>query len=49
MVPFLVRAVFDDALFPLDGSQPDLGLLAWLVAGMCVIPIVTAFIGIGQN
>ncbi len=49
VVPFLVRAVFDDALFPLDGSAPDLGLLGWLVAGMCVIPIVTAFIGIGQN
>ncbi|WP_183094923.1 ABC transporter ATP-binding protein [Nocardioides stalactiti] len=49
IVPFLVRAVFDDALFPLDGSAPDLGLLGWLVAGMCVIPVVTAFIGIGQN
>jgi ATP-binding cassette subfamily B protein len=49
VVPFLVRAVFDNALFPLDGSAPDLGLLGWLVAGMCVIPIVTAFIGIGQN
>jgi len=49
VVPFLVRAVFDNALFPLDGSPPDLGLLGWLVAGMCVIPVVTAFIGIGQN
>ena len=49
VVPFLVRAVFDHALFPLDGSAPDLGLLGWLVAGMCVIPIVTALIGIGQN
>ncbi len=49
VVPFLVRAVFDDALFPLDGGAPDLGLLGWLVAGMCVIPVVTAFIGIGQN
>lgn len=49
VVPFLVRAVFDHALFPLDGGPPDLGLLGWLVAGMCVIPIVTALIGIGQN
>ena len=49
LVPFLVRAVFDDALFPLDGSEPDLGLLGWLVAGMCLIPVVTALIGIGQN
>ena len=49
LVPFLVRAVFDDALFPLDGGPPDLELLGWLVAGMCVIPIITALIGIGQN
>ncbi|MCX6399070.1 MAG: ABC transporter ATP-binding protein [Propionibacteriales bacterium] len=49
VVPFLTRAVFDDALFPLEGGKPDLGLLAWLVAGMCVIPVVTALIGIGQN
>lgn len=49
IVPFLTRAVFDNALFPRDGDGPRLGLLAWLVAGMCVIPIVTALIGIGQN
>lgn len=29
MVPFLTRAVFDDALFPLDGGGPRLDLLAW--------------------
>ncbi|MFC5727307.1 MULTISPECIES: ABC transporter ATP-binding protein [Nocardioides] len=49
LVPFLTRAVFDDALFPLEGGGPHLGLLAWLAAGMCVIPVVTALIGIGQN
>lgn len=49
VVPFLTRAVFDDALFPLDGGPPRLHLLGWLVAGMCLIPIVTALIGIGQN
>ncbi|QYJ02939.1 ABC transporter ATP-binding protein/permease [Nocardioides panacisoli] len=49
LVPFLTRAVFDDALFPLDGGEPRLDLLGWLVAGMCAIPIVTAFIGLGQN
>lgn len=49
VVPFLTRAVFDDALFPLDGGEPRLHLLAWLVAGMCVIPVATALIGIGQN
>lgn len=49
LVPFLTRAVFDDALFPLDGGAPRLDLLAWLVGGMCLIPVVTALIGIGQN
>ncbi|EFQ84501.1 ABC transporter, ATP-binding protein [Aeromicrobium marinum DSM 15272] len=49
IVPFLTKAVFDDALFPVDGSAPDLGLLAVLVAAMCIIPVVTALIGIGQN
>lgn len=49
LVPFLTRAVFDDALFPIDGGEPRLGLLGWLVAGMCVIPVATALIGIGQN
>ncbi|WP_205013822.1 ABC transporter ATP-binding protein [Nocardioides albidus] len=48
MVPFLTRAVFDDALFPLDGGAPDLGLLTWLVLGMCAIPIAAALIGIVQ-
>ena len=46
--PFLTRAVFDNALFPLDGSEPDLGLLAWLVGGLCAIPVVVALIGIFQ-
>ncbi|MFW6868514.1 ABC transporter ATP-binding protein [Nocardioides sp. CPCC 206347] len=49
VVPFLTRAVFDDALFPLDGGPPRLQLLAWLVAGMCILPVVTSLIGIGQN
>ena len=48
MVPFLTRAVFDNALFPLDGSGPHLHLLAWLIAGMCAIPVVAALIGIVQ-
>ncbi|QMW66294.1 ABC transporter ATP-binding protein [Mumia sp. ZJ1417] len=49
LAPFLTKAVFDDALFPVDGGSADLGLLGWLVAGLCLIPIVTALIGIGQN
>lgn len=48
LVPFLTRAVFDDALFPPTGG-PRLDVLGWLVAGMCVIPILAALIGIGQN
>jgi ATP-binding cassette subfamily B protein len=48
LVPFLTKAVFDQALFPPDG-QIRTNLLAWLVAGMCVIPVVTALIGIAQN
>lgn len=48
VAPFLTKAVFDDALFPLDGGGPHLDLLAWLVAGMCAIPIVVALIGIWQ-
>jgi len=48
LMPFLTRAVFDDALFPPDGP-PRLDLLGWLVAAMCVIPVVAALIGIGQN
>ncbi|WP_418057728.1 ABC transporter ATP-binding protein [Pimelobacter simplex] len=49
LVPFLTRAVFDNALFPLDGGGPHLHLLAWLIAGMCAIPVLAALIGIGQN
>ncbi|MFL6088873.1 MAG: ABC transporter ATP-binding protein [Aeromicrobium sp.] len=48
LVPFLTRAVFDDALFPPTGG-PRLDILGWLVAGMCVIPVIAALIGIGQN
>jgi ATP-binding cassette, subfamily B, bacterial len=49
IAPFLTRAVFDDALFPVDGGPVDLTLLWWLVAGLIAIPIVTALLGIGQN
>ncbi len=48
IVPFLTRAVFDKALFPPAG-EPDMSLLWWLIGFMCLIPIVTALIGIGQN
>lgn len=48
LLPFLTKAVFDDALFPPSGG-PNLPVLLSLVAAMCVIPVVTALIGIGQN
>ncbi|MCW2749415.1 MAG: multidrug transporter ATP-binding protein, partial [Aeromicrobium sp.] len=48
IAPFLTRAVFDKALFPAKGDI-NLHLLAWLVAGMCAIPVITALIGIAQN
>lgn len=49
IVPFLTKAVFDKALFPPLGGEPDLGLLGWLALGMVLIPIATAVISIGQN
>ncbi len=48
IVPFLTKAVFDEALFPTSGP-PQLRLLGWLVVAMCVIPVITAVIGIAQN
>ena len=49
ITPFLTQAVFDHALFPVDGGGVDLPLLGWLVAGMIAIPVVTALIGVGQT
>lgn len=49
LVPFLTRAVFDEALFPADGSGTHLTLLGWLVAAMCALPLLTALLGIVQN
>lgn len=47
LVPFLTKAVFDNALFVADGPRMD--LLGWLVAGMIALPIIAAVLGIGQN
>jgi ATP-binding cassette subfamily B protein len=49
VTPFLTQAAFDRALFPLGGGPVRLGLLAWLVAGMVVIPVVSALIGVYQT
>ena len=47
--PFLTQAAFDRALFPLGEGAVRLGLLAWLVAGMVAIPVVSALIGVYQT
>jgi ATP-binding cassette subfamily B protein len=49
ITPFLTQAAFDRALFPLGGGAVRLGLLAWLVAAMVVIPVVSALIGVYQT
>ena len=49
VTPFLVRATFDRALFPTDGSGVDLPLLGWLVAGMITFPLLAAVVGVGQT
>ncbi|MGW6130537.1 ABC transporter ATP-binding protein [Cellulomonas sp. NPDC055163] len=49
VTPFLTQRVFDDALFPVDGSGVDLPLLTGLVAAMIVIPLLSAAIGVGQT
>ena len=49
ITPFLTQAAFDRALFPLGGGGVRLGLLAWLVAGMVAIPVVSALIGAYQT
>jgi ATP-binding cassette subfamily B protein len=48
ITPFLTQAAFDRALFPLGGGGVRLGLLAWLVAGMVAIPVVSGLIGVYQ-
>jgi ATP-binding cassette subfamily B protein len=47
--PFLTQAVFDRALFPVDGGGVDVPLLLWLVAGLVVIPMLAALVGVGQT
>ncbi|MEV5068494.1 ABC transporter ATP-binding protein [Microbacterium sp. LMI12-1-1.1] len=47
--PLLVQRVFDDALFPLDGSAPDLGLLWKLVVAMIALFLLSAGLGVVQT
>ncbi|WP_285136968.1 ABC transporter ATP-binding protein [Microbacterium sp. lyk4-40-TSB-66] len=47
--PLLVQRIFDDALFPVDGSSPDLVLLAELVSVMIVLFLFSAGLNVGQT
>jgi ATP-binding cassette subfamily B protein len=47
--PFLTKAAFDQALFPVDGGGVDLELLAWLVAALVAVPVVAALVGVYQT
>ncbi|WP_374113807.1 ABC transporter ATP-binding protein [Microbacterium sp. zg.B96] len=47
--PLLVQRVFDDALFPVDGSGPDLSLLLRLVALMIALFLASAGLGVVQT
>nr|WP_297425351.1 ABC transporter ATP-binding protein [uncultured Actinotalea sp.] len=48
-VPFLTQAVFDRALFPVDGSGVDLRLLGVLVGAMVLAPLLGAAVGVLQT
>nr|WP_274638554.1 ABC transporter ATP-binding protein [Microbacterium bovistercoris] len=47
--PLIVQRVFDDALFPVAGGGPDLGLLLRLVLIMVLLFLVSAGLGLGQT
>lgn len=47
--PLLVQRIFDDALFPVDGSPPQLGLLGVLVLSMIGLFVLGAALGIAQT
>ena len=49
ITPFLTQAVFDRALFPVDGGPVDLTLLGWLVGAMVAVPLLSAAIGVWQT
>lgn len=47
--PLLVQRIFDEALFPVDGSPPQLGLLAALVGAMIGLFLLGAVVGVVQT
>jgi ATP-binding cassette subfamily B protein len=47
--PLIVQRIFDDALFPVDGSPPDMPLLWRLVAVMVALFLLSAALGVLQT
>ncbi|MDT0156657.1 ABC transporter ATP-binding protein [Microbacterium sp. ARD32] len=47
--PLIVQRVFDDALFPVDGGGPVLGLLLQLVLTMIGLFLLSAGLGVAQT
>ncbi|MGM1017605.1 MAG: ABC transporter ATP-binding protein [Actinomycetota bacterium] len=47
--PLIVQRIFDDALFPIDGGSPELGLLLRLVLIMVGLFLLSALLGVGQT
>lgn len=47
--PLIVQRIFDDALFPVDGSGPDLSLLIRLVLIMIGLFLLSAVLGVAQT
>ncbi|QYM77389.1 ABC transporter ATP-binding protein [Leucobacter luti] len=47
--PLITQRVFDDGLFPLDGSGPNMPVLGWLVLAMIIVFIVSSGLGIVQT
>ncbi|MFT3799548.1 ABC transporter ATP-binding protein [Microbacterium sp.] len=47
--PLIVQRIFDDALFPQDGSGPELALLVRLVVAMVGLFLLSAGLGVAQT
>ncbi|WP_426187676.1 ABC transporter ATP-binding protein [Microbacterium sp. TWP3-1-2b2] len=47
--PLIVQRIFDDALFPVDGGSPEIGLLIRLVLIMVALFLLSAVLGVGQT
>ncbi len=47
--PLIVQRIFDDALFPVDGGGPELGLLIRLVLTMVGLFLFSALLGVAQT